>query len=343
MEVVGILLLATAFAAASPFLAARRRLIDGHNARFDAGLENYRMVLNKFSSMTKEQLRQFTGELIDGSNADADSPRGIIDDLDGEIPPPSADYRNLSSPIRDQDTCGACYAFASAAALEVHLRLKKGVFDEVSEQDILDCSTATHGNRGCYGGNTMKVFRYINENGFVTKRDRYPYENKLGRCRSQREHAAGTVDGFELVYGGRDTKEHRMKVVIGLDGPVTVMLQYLPESFYEYDGGIYDDTKCGQIDAENPLAHAVTVVGYGSEEGKDYWIIRNSWGTKWGEEGYARLAFGKNVCGLTTKVVLPVATVFKQKFLHLSDPILNGVVQECDIHQKSQIPGWISQ
>lgn len=59
---------------------------------------------------------------------------------------------------------------------------------------------------------------------------------KLGRCRSQQKHAAGTVEGYELVYGGRDVKEHKMKVVIGLDGPVTAMLQYMPESFYQYGG-----------------------------------------------------------------------------------------------------------
>lgn len=67
--------------------------------------------------------------------------------------------------------------------MEVHLRLKKGVYDEVSEQDILDCSTATHGNSGCDGGNTMKAFRYIKENGFVTKREAYPYENKVSSAK----------------------------------------------------------------------------------------------------------------------------------------------------------------
>jgi len=286
---------------------ARHSLIEEHNARYEAGLESYKMTHNKFSFMSRARLLKFTGETVEAPASDHNmTTKGgdVIDGLDPKKTPKSADYRNLCSPIRNQQECGSCYAFASAAAMEVHLRLKKGIFEDVSEQDIVDCSTASHGNNGCDSGNTMKSFKYINENGFVTKRSVYPYENALGRCRSKRRESAGTVDGYEMVLGM--PKEDKMAMVVGLDGPVTIMLQYMPESFYQYDGGIYDDPACGKIDPYNPGAHAVAIVGYGSEGGKDFWIIRNSWGPEWGEKGYMRMVRGKTMCALHIKVILPV-------------------------------------
>ncbi|EFA83791.1 hypothetical protein PPL_02859 [Heterostelium album PN500] len=183
------------------------------------------------------------------------------------------DWRSYLSGVKNQGSCGSCYAFASLAPLEA-LLAKKGQIVSLSEQEIVDCSTS-YGNHGCNGGWMTGVYNYISDAGGVSSESSYPYKGVVQQCKPVGAKYARVAKYVSV------SNRAAMEDAITKVGPIAVALQAGVRSFQMYSGGVYNDPACGagQID------HGVTIVGSGEANGMAYYIIRNSWGSGWGEAG----------------------------------------------------------
>jgi len=171
----------------------------------------------------------------------------------------------------------------------------------LSEQNIIDCSY-TWGNQGCNGGLMDDSFQYIQDNGGIDTEDDYPFTGQNQSCQYDSTASGGVNTGFVDVPSG---DESRLQEVVATIGPVSVAIDASQPSFQSYSSGIYNETEC----SSTQLDHAVLVVGYGttSDTNTDFWLVKNSWGTSWGINGYIRMARNSNnQCGIATSASYPL-------------------------------------
>lgn len=232
--------------------------------------------------------------------------------------PSSWDWRNVDginfvSPVRNQGTCGSCYAFASMALLEARIRLltnntQRPVF---SPQDVVECSDYS---QGCEGGFPYLVAgKYAQDFGVVPE-ECNPYKGKDGSCATKacpRRYYSTNYRYVGGFYGG--CNEPRMRVALVKRGPIAVSFQVYPD-FMHYGGGVYHHVKtsvhstaieAAGFDPFELTNHVVLIVGYGTEKetGVPYWIVKNSWGTGWGEGGFFRIRRGTDECAIESIAV----------------------------------------
>lgn len=196
------------------------------------------------------------------------------DIFDDEVNPPISEleefdwrHKGAVSPVKDQKTCGSCYAFAAVESIESQYFMISRKLVSLSEQQVVDCSKS-YGNDGCHKGTIEKTFRYIRVQGGLMNEEHYPYkgvENK--RCMYVKNSAIVKIGGYHKI---RPSEAVLLKELEST-GPVALMIN-LKHSLRTYDGGIYDETDC-----KSSELHGVLLVGYGSEKGQDYWILKNSW------------------------------------------------------------------
>jgi C1A family cysteine protease len=194
--------------------------------------------------------------------------------------------RGVVPPVRDQGACGGDYAYVTASSVgSLHAIHKKGkVF--ISEQQLLDCASA-YGGQGCRGGQLETGFQYIIANGAAT-RESYPVTGDSGECKVN--GGAIKIKAYKNLPAG-DCKA--LEVAVARQ-PVMAVVDGMSVS--NYSGGVFSS------DDPNPKHdHAVLVVGYT----KDYWIVQNSWGERWGEQGYIRLKRG-NTAGICDMASYPI-------------------------------------
>lgn len=215
----------------------------------------------------------------------------------------SCDWRtvpNIINPIKDQGNCGSCWAFASITTHESQTAIKKGVLFDLSEQNLVDCVIDSF---GCNGGKIYWALAYIigvQDSLFALQTD-YPYTGRYGDCKFDSSKGVAEIKTVYRCVPPQD--EERLADVVEQEGPVAVSIDASQASFQLYSSGIYDEPNCSSEDYD----HAVGVVGFGSEDGKDYWIVRNSWGTGWGEDGYIRMRRNKgNQCAIATNCIISV-------------------------------------
>ncbi|CAJ0944728.1 unnamed protein product, partial [Mesorhabditis belari] len=192
--------------------------------------------------------------------------------------------------IRDQGSCGSCYAFAAINAIEVQWN-SLGHTAQFSEQQIVDC---TGDNYGCGGGWPERVFNYSYYYGNAG-RGVYPYTGKKGVCR-------GTARSYIVSNWYHLTTLAQMVSYNYWYGPIAFSIN-VPSSLYSYVGGIFYPPQSTCTSIVNRGAHAMSIVGYGAQNGVPYWIVRNSWGASWGEGGYFRMRKGVNNCGMEKRGV----------------------------------------
>jgi cathepsin F len=209
--------------------------------------------------------------------------------------PLSFDWRTqgVVGPVKNQLSCGGCWAFSANVNLEGLYARRFGVYRSFSEEQLIDCD---YTNSGCNGGNQQNAFLYVMGTGGLMSSSSYPYQGYQNRCSfSPSYRTPFTVSSW--FNAGQN--EETIKNYLYTTGPLSVainsvMLQY-------YTGGImtWDAYNCSPY----VLDHGVALVGYGTENGLNYWIVRNSWGANWGEGGYFRIARGYGTCGINQYVV----------------------------------------
>lgn len=253
------------------------RFIDEHNKNFPN--KTYTLGLNVFADLTDDEYQSwYLGTRIDleGMLSTFDDSDEYLHQVESESLPDSVDWRRdgFVLPIKNQGRCGSCWAFSAVCSVEWIVALRTGQLTSLSEQELVDCDNTM--SKGCDGGYYHLAFDYIAKNG-ISSGQSYPYTGRVGQCTSKVKVAR--IDGYKRILANNENA-----LQLGVSSRViSVTIKSSSTEFKLYSSGIFTG-QCG-----NNYDHAVNIVGYGSENGFDYWIMRNSWSTYWGENGYMRI------------------------------------------------------
>jgi cathepsin L len=275
--------------------------IRSHNAD---QTQNFTLGINPFTDLTQEEFKK---QYLGGFRT-----KGAVGSF-GCLPfsgeslavPASIDWREkgVVNPVRDQGQCGSCWAFATTANAESVWAISNNnqLFD-LSEEFLVDCASGIgYFNQGCNGGEPDSAFKYMISYGQYSEAS-YPYTagttQIAGKCRSNSATAAAVK--FTNCYDVAPKNQVALKTAVAKH-PVTIAIEADTRYFQSYSGGILDSASCG-----TNLDHAVEIVGYGEENGKKYWTVRNSWSASWGEAGYVRIARSDStndigICGIAAE------------------------------------------
>eukprot|EP00727_Mastigamoeba_balamuthi_P002199 m51a1_g11977 putative cysteine peptidase precursor (312) ;mRNA; r:847103-848038 len=254
-------------------LAVVNRLnMENHGARFG---------LNKFSDLTNAEFKAIYTTKLQGRQP---GDFAVIADSNAD----SLDMRSWLPEVKDQAQCGSCWAFSAIANAEGAYYKKNEKVVSLSEQQLVSCDKT---DSGCNGGLMSNADEYIVQNGLASEKA-YPYVSGSGsvpRCKAfTAEYHFSSNKAF-----GKVSSDDTIISYLKQYGPLSIAIEADQAVFQNYQSGILDSTKCGTT-----LDHGVALVGYGTENGKAFWTVRNSWGSSWGENGYIRMARGKNMCGI---------------------------------------------
>jgi len=261
---------------------------------------NYTLGETFFTDFSQEEFKQYhnlqvvKSSLTAGKCTAFKSPCAKI--------PTSVDWRqhNAVSPVKDQGQCGSCWSFSSTGSMEGAWSIATGNLVSLSEQQLVDCSYGLkYGNLGCNGGEMDAAFQYAIDSGMCTE-DEYPYDAKKGDC-----YSCSTEVHFKSCVDVTPNNEANLAQAVAMN-PVSVAIEADTQVFQLYKSGVITSSACG-----TSLDHGVLVVGYGTENGIDYWLVKNSWGTGWGEDGYVKIektssSSSKGVCGIAMQPSYPV-------------------------------------
>jgi len=280
---------------------ANVKLVAEHNVEFDLGLFSYRMGISALSDLTTEEktgmqgLRGAGGQTFLG---DKDFSEVAEADL-----PSSVDWRKkgVVAPVKNQGTCGSCWAFSTVGSLEGVHAIKTGKLVEFSEQNLVDCSWP-EGAHGCGGGYQWFAWQeIINSHGIDTEAS-YPYIDNDEKCKFNKNTIGATIRSYVNITSG---DELALQKAVATVGPIAVGVDATWPGFWSYKSGVYYEPQCGNQLYD--LSHGVVVVGYGSENGKDYWPVRNSYGVVYGDKGYLKMSRNRgNNCGIATAATYPI-------------------------------------
>jgi C1A family cysteine protease len=258
-----------------------------HNAK---GL-SWTCGVNQFSDLTKEE---FSAMYL-GYNWNPNRERKV-QLLDETNLATTVDWRTEGAvtPIKNQGQCGSCWSFSTTGALEGLHFINNGTLLSFSEQQLVDCSSS-YGNDGCNGGLMDDAFKYVEAKG-VELESTYPYTAASGTCKYSASKTVFKNKGYSDVTVDSPTQ---LQAAVN-KGPVSIAIEADQSAFQQYTSGIIS-SNCG-----TNLDHGVLIVGYGS----NYWIVKNSWGTSWGMQGYVNIATGtqnsgKGVCGINSDPSYP--------------------------------------
>lgn len=215
--------------------------------------------------------------------------------------PEAYDWRETGavSPVKNQGMCGSCWAFSAVGNIEAVYTIKTNKTQLFSEQQLVDCDKEQ--DQGCNGGLMDNAFAYLEKTGIMAAKD-YPYAGKNNKCVFDANKVALKVTGYKFATGtsAKAVDENNLKQLLFENGPFAIAINASPLQFYLW--GVFNpwfEFICNPKE----LNHGVLLVGYGVSGNTPYWIIKNSWGSGWGEKGFFRIIGGKGACGFNTYVV----------------------------------------
>ncbi|XP_071491786.1 cathepsin L-like peptidase [Diadema antillarum] len=271
-----------------------------HNVRYDLGEFTYKLGINEYSDLQNHEFvelmtgyqRNISGKATTGSVFLAPENVQIPDSVDWRT-------KGYVTAVKNQQHCGSCWAFSATGSLEGQQFRKTGKLVSLSEQNLVDCS-GPEGNDGCNGGLPVRAFQYVIDSNGIDTEESYPYEGQDGPCRFSKSGVGATCTGYTNIASGN---ESALKEAVATVGPISVGIDASHVSFRHYESGVYNEPNCSSV----KLVHGVLTVGYSSDKGDDYWIVKNSWGTSWGMDGYIWMSRNKdNQCGIATKASYPL-------------------------------------
>jgi len=270
-------------------LSTTKKAIEAHNAK---GL-SWEMGINQFSDLTPKEFSDLYMGYIPRQNDFARSQNEHVAP-EGQVLADSLDWRTKGAvtPIKDQGQCGSCWAFSTTGSVEGANQIKSGKLESLAEQQLVDCAGSS-GNQGCNGGLMDDAFEYIIKNKGIGSEASYPYTARDGKCK--------TVTSVATVSKYTDVKKNDEKGLMSAINIEPVSVAVDAQSWQSYRQGVMTGP-CGKS-----LDHGVLLIGYGTEGSTDYWLVKNSWGTSWGEQGTIRLVRDKNECGIAEAASYPTA------------------------------------
>jgi len=262
----------------------------GHNEFSDLTSDEFaqRFSLGKYTSGA-EVSKQAAQNLIN-NKAEIKTARYLNEEVDQEQPLELPDYVNWITlggvtPVKNQGACGSCWAFSTTGALEGAKFIRTGELVGLSEQNLLDCD---HKDLGCRGGLMDNAFKFDEKTGGLCSESDYPYKAKQGSvCNPMNcTDVPGTI--VSTFYDVPPGKTKTLVAALAMQ-PISVAIQANQFVFQFYKGGVLDDDSCGEA---GQLDHGVLAVGYGSdlETNEPYFVVKNSWGKSWGEDGFIRMS-----------------------------------------------------
>jgi cathepsin L len=266
-------------------------MISAHNA----GNESWTMGMNQFGDLSADEFKATVGGCLNAPR-EAKMPATHIIPSDAND---SVDWRTKGAvtPVKDQKQCGSCWAFSATGAIEGRNQIAKGTLISISEQQLVDCAGST-GNQGCNGGLMSSAFTYLIGNKGSNTEDAYPYTARDGQCKKGLPLVSPITSQKDIIKGNEaDLVANIAK------GPVSVAIEADQSVFQFYKSGVLDNKACG-----TQLDHGVLAVGYDTDASskKDYYIVKNSWGTSWGNNGYIWIVRNKNMCGIAQMNTYPI-------------------------------------
>ncbi|XP_076278629.1 cathepsin L-like peptidase [Lasioglossum baleicum] len=274
-----------------------------HNGKYGMNHVSYKLKMNKYGDMLHHEFVNIMNGFNKSNNVNRSKFAGAMFVEPANVKmPETVDWRDSGAvtPIKDQGHCGSCWAFSATGGLEgQHFRVK-GSLISLSEQNLIDCS-GKYGNDGCKGGMIDEAYQYVKDNHGIDLETTYPYEAEDDKCRYNPKNKGASDIGFVNIP---ENDEEKLKAAVATIGPISVAIDASHETFQFYSEGIYYEPECSSKD----LDHAVLVVGYGTDgNDDDYWLVKNSWGTTWGDHGYIKMARNKeNNCGIAANALYPI-------------------------------------
>ena len=218
--------------------------------------------------------------------------------------PHSLDWRDhdIVTPVKNQGNCGSCWSFSATGAIEGAHALSSGKLLNISEQQLIDCSLK-YGNQACGGGIMDNAFEYATDHELCSD-DEAPYQAKYDEKLNECRKCLGKV----RIRGCADIQPNNqtaLKIAVAQQ-PVSVAIEADSEVFQMYRSGVITSKMCG-----TKIDHGVLVIGYGTEKGEHYWLVKNSWGSGWGDNGYVKILkneedTGAGICGIASQPSVPV-------------------------------------
>jgi cathepsin L len=257
--------------------------------------DSFTVAMNGFADLTGAEFSQY----FKGLKMPAELPPASTEDI-VFVGQASVDWRTkgAATGIKNHGQCGSCWSFSTTGSVEGCHFISTGKLVSLSEQNLMDCSWS-EGNEACDGGLMTSAMDYIIKNGGIDTEASYPYTAASSHtCKYKAANVGSTEKSYTNVASGSET-DLANKVN---SGPTSVAIDASHSSFQLYSSGVYYEPAC----SATQLDHGVLAVGYGTDAGKDYWIVKNSWGTDWGMAGYIWMSRNRNNnCGIATMATLP--------------------------------------
>lgn len=268
--------------------------IQQHNQKTSS---SYKLSHNQYSYIPNEEFRK----IFTPRRFKIKSSTGPVTHQSTSVPE-SVDWRDRGAvtPVKNQQQCGSCWAFSTTGAVEGAYYLKNGNLTSFSEQELVSCDKV---DQGCNGGEMDDAFQWIQKQGGLCSESDYPYHSGTGNSGSCAKKCQPVKGSQVKSYVDVNATESELKAAVAKQ-PVAIAIEADGFGFQLYHSGVYTG-KCG-----TNLDHGVLLVGYGTDNGQDYWLVKNSWGDSWGDSGYIKIERGKSQeggqCGILLSASYPV-------------------------------------